>query len=160
MPNYKGHLVGGTGAFAISYYLLRATDNLPPSEGYEVVLLYLLCLAGGLFPDIDIQSKGHKLFYQALFVGILFIIAYQKVALFVPLAAVSFFPLFLNHRGITHNPWFLLILSSVIPLIAHWFQPEFFPLALKAALFFTIGGWSHLLLDWGVVGFSKRLFKL
>jgi len=159
VPNYKGHIVGGTIAFGLSHRIATINSLLTPSIGYEWVMLYLVCLAGSLFPDIDIQSKGQKLFYQALFIIILLIIAYHRMELLLPVAVVSFVPLLLNHRGITHNPWFVLFLGLCMPIASHWYHPELLQLAVKAAFFFIVGGWSHLVLDWGVVGFSKRFFR-
>lgn len=160
MPNYKGHIVGSSLFFAGAYPALVATQLMKPSVGYEVVALFVLCLIGGLFPDIDIRSKGQKLFYQGLFILLLLAIAYQRYELLIPLTLVSLFPLVISHRGITHNPWFIIFLSSGLPLAAHWYHPELKTLSVKAALFFAIGGWSHLILDWGTVGFCKRLFKI
>ena len=155
MPSYRGHLVGG-----VVTYLLMLQCIKYAQPNIDVIFQGLLfCLLGSLFPDIDIQSKGQKLFYQALFIIILLIIAYHRMELLVPVAVVSFIPLLLNHRGITHNPWFVLFLGLCMPIASHWYHPELWQLAVKAAFFFIVGGWSHLVLDWGVVGFSKRFFR-
>jgi hypothetical protein len=57
MPGYRGHLVGGTVAFA----LVCVITNPPFSAIGRSELLLLTCL-GSLFPDIDTKSRGQRYF--------------------------------------------------------------------------------------------------
>ncbi|MGC2310143.1 MAG: hypothetical protein WA432_00805 [Candidatus Babeliaceae bacterium] len=74
MPSYKGHLLGGLVVYSIALLFMATTLSwLTKGE-------WLLCtLFGALFPDIDIKSKGQKLFYALLLViGSFFIKSDQK----------------------------------------------------------------------------------
>ena len=62
MPNYKGHIVGGTVTYLV---VLQVIKHAQPN--IHVVLQGLVfCLLGSLFPDIDVKSKGQKIFYLQL----------------------------------------------------------------------------------------------
>src|SRR5438309_2217826 len=67
MPGYKGHLVGGTVAFGLLFFALVGVVVRQPSMLIAGEWL-LFALAGSLFPDIDIKSKGQKYFYFDYFV--------------------------------------------------------------------------------------------
>jgi len=66
MPGYKGHLVGGTVAYGLLFFGLVGVVVKQPSMLTAGEWL-LFALAGSLFPDIDIKSKGQKYFYYVIF---------------------------------------------------------------------------------------------
>jgi len=59
MPNYKGHLAGGVVTYCVVLCALVGTAPSFMTAGEWL----LFTLAGALFPDIDIKSKGQKYFY-------------------------------------------------------------------------------------------------
>ena len=60
MPNYKTHLAGGLFAYLLSIYAVITLRTI----SFALALEWLLfCLLGALFPDVDIKSKGQKIFY-------------------------------------------------------------------------------------------------
>jgi len=151
MAQFKGHLVGGfiawllVGFFAFSY---------APSPLFAVI--WLLCaLAGALFPDIDIKSKGQKLFYLALIPIYIVLLLKGFVLAALCLAFAAFIPLISHHRGLFHSWWFLMILPSVLAIVIISYYPGMKFQTLFALLFFIAGAFSHLWLDFGL----KKMFR-
>ncbi len=58
MPGYRGHLIGGTVTYLA---ILQMMKSVQPSMSV-VASGFVFCIVGSLFPDIDIKSKGQKLF--------------------------------------------------------------------------------------------------
>jgi hypothetical protein len=153
MPGYRGHLVGGSIAFALLCIAIRP----PFSFVGQCELLLLTCL-GALFPDIDTKSCGQRYFYSLL--GILFAILffYHQFIVISLLALVGIVPLIVPHRGPFHNPKIICCIVMIcifglsgslsIRLKYLWWQ----------GLFFFTGALSHLLLDYGIKKFVKKLF--
>ncbi len=113
MSNYQGHLYAGTltfllflGALALWFFI--------PSE-IELLILFGICLFASLLPDIDTKSVGQKFFYRLLFIGDIFLIAFQyyKEAAFLGLLAML--PVLGKHRGWTHTIWAAFLLP--LPLL-------------------------------------------
>lgn len=142
-------------------------NYLPQSISQQQLLaLYpwaILCewaactFAGALFPDIDIKSKGQKLFYWIIVLSLLVLFGvYQQVRLVACLGIVAMSPMLVNHRGLFHRLWFIILCS-----IALWWSVSlWWPLATYAVLcdliFFIAGVTSHLWLDMGF----KRMIRL
>lgn len=155
MPNYKGHLVGGACVYAGFLYLL--TLFCIPTVSLSLAFEWLLCaLAGALFPDIDVKSKGQKYFYWVIFGLALFLLLKRKIKIAVALTVFSLLPMLCKHRGIFHRAWFvvLLICTATVLLILNF--PNCQRLIAFDALFFTIGALSHLWLDLGLRGLFRR----
>lgn len=104
MPGYRGHLIGGACAFAL--VLLCVTKPYTILNAAEWLCFTLL---GSLFPDVDIKSKGQKLFYRGVVVCALIFIMQQWWQALGVLGAMALFPQLCNHRGVFHEPWFLLV---------------------------------------------------
>lgn len=156
MPNYKGHLLGGTITFGFVVAILYKMKTYFHYSIAELLLWLVMCLCGALFPDIDIQSKGQKIFYQALF--LCFIIAFitKQWVLLIILGFVSLFPQIVRHRGIIHNFWFITITALIIPFSLSIHDKTLTKPALMCYFFFVSGAFSHLLLDFGPRKFIQR----
>jgi membrane-bound metal-dependent hydrolase YbcI (DUF457 family) len=150
MPNYKGHLVGGSIAYAITFLLLRGWQ---PTV-FRAIEWFAFTLIGALFPDIDTKSKGQNLFYKAAGILFIFLIIQQKFKELAFISFVSLFPLIIQHRGITHSLWFIIMLCSSVILFVHLQFPHYSTAIVFDVLFFFVGAVSHLVLDRGV----KRTF--
>ncbi len=110
----------------------------------------LFTIAGSLFPDVDIKSRGQKYFYQIMLV--LFVVLalnnhYRQLAV---ISILSLIPLLVKHRGIFHKLWFMI----AAPL-ATWYCislqfPQLREALLMNSLFFVAGAISHLWLDKGI----------
>ena len=64
MPNYKGHIAGGVITYLVVLYCIKYTN---PSV-HTVLQGLVFCLFGSLFPDVDVKSKGQKIFYYLLLI--------------------------------------------------------------------------------------------
>ncbi len=143
MPSYKVHLVG-----AVATYLgiLQLFKNAELS--IAIILQGLVfCLLGGLFPDIDVKSKGQKVFYSLLFFLLLFLLYQEKYCMFAVMSFLGIIPLLVRHRGIFHHIWFLIAVSCAGSLIVKSSCGFYENLMLSNIWFFFAGSVSHVLLD-------------
>lgn len=151
MPQFKSHLIGGL----ILYVLVLFLFSLG-SFSFATHLYWLSAtLAGSLFPDIDIRSKGQHLFLKIL---ALLLIVCLFLQAYVPVIMILFFmliPLVMPHRGLFHDIWFITILCAFIDLLLIFFIPDRAKSIITTSLFFLLGVVSHLLLDKGFKGTFK-----
>lgn len=153
MPNYKGHVVGGGVAYIATLACLHTW--LRPSLSLAVELL-VFTIAGALFPDVDIKSKGQKLFYRVTGLLMIILLVQEQYASCAFMALAALLPLLVNHRGIFHQWWFLLSCSAAAVMYARLYISEYAPLISIQIFFFTIGAVSHLWLDFG----PRRMLRL
>jgi uncharacterized metal-binding protein len=156
MPGYKGHLIGGLAAFALLLYFLQnqcATTS--------IAMQWLGCtLAGALFPDIDVKSKGQKYFYWIVLSALIFLFATQQLEMLAACGIISVTPMLCKHRGIFHEMWFVIALPCVVWGCASMAYPQYTESFFFFALFFVVGALSHLYLDRGIRGIiPKKKFK-
>jgi membrane-bound metal-dependent hydrolase YbcI (DUF457 family) len=152
MPNYKGHLVGGAITYCCLLFICKSALATVP-----VAIELLGCtLLGALFPDIDTKSVGQKLVYKLIFIAMIILILKGEWTLFSCLSLISLMPPLSKHRGLFHSPWFLLFCSLMMFFIVALFFPEHKDRSYLALLFFTMGAFSHLVLDFGIRGLFKR----
>jgi membrane-bound acyltransferase YfiQ involved in biofilm formation len=152
MPGYKGHLVGGTVAylFLLSIFITQQT-TVPTMFGW------LICsLAGSLFPDVDITSKGQKILFRLLFVLFVGLVALQRMRGALMVSIISFVPLLVHHRGIFHRFWFIALVGCVPAVYAYLYFPQLYGACITGGIFFIVGAYSHIYLD---VGF-KRMWRV
>lgn len=156
MPGYKGHIAGGVVAFALALYLLESH-----CASASTALSWLGCtLAGALFPDIDVKSKGQKYFYWVVFFALIFLFAFGQMEMLAACGIISVTPMLCKHRGIFHEMWFVIALPSVVWAIASLAYPQYTEIFFFYAVFFIIGALSHLYLDRGIRGIiPKKKFK-
>jgi|HubBroStandDraft_1064217.scaffolds.fasta_scaffold118311_1 hypothetical protein len=153
MPGYKGHLVGGIVAFCILFVVAMGIN---PS--YYTAGEWLLCtLAGALFPDIDVKSKGQKYFYYVVLAGLVFLVMQREFEVLTCFSFIVITPMLVRHRGIFHSPRFIILMPLMVwIMIAMVFpstaQPLFFD-----TMFFIAGAFSHLWLDFGT---RQMMYKL
>lgn len=151
MANYRGHMRGGFVAFA--FILFFAIPHYYPSV-LTMLEWFLFTIAGSLFPDVDIKSKGQKYFYQIMLV--LFIVLalnhhYRQLAV---VSVLSLLPLLVKHRGIFHRLWFVIAVPLAIWYCTSLQFPQLREALLMNSLFFVAGAISHLWLDRGIRMFS------
>lgn len=152
MPNYKGHLVGGVVAFllVINVIIVQKVSLVVALEWLSFTSL------GALFPDIDIKSKGQKIFYKVLVLVFLILLLKQRFMTIVFLSLLAFLPLVVRHRGMCHELWFVVSAPLVVAFALTCYFPKFSSFVLWDALFFIVGAVSHLYLDFGV----KRMLRI
>lgn len=145
MPGYKGHLIGGLGAFGVGFYFVSAGN---PS--HYVVVEWLLCaLAGSLFPDVDVKSKGQNLFYKGILIILLLLCLQGYVYFAAAIGILSLFPMLARHRGLFHKAWFIVIMPFFTSFCISVYFPHFSRILLFDTVFFVLGALSHLWLDLG-----------
>lgn len=145
MSGYQGHLAGGVVSYAALLLLLKGTQPTVIS-----LFFWFLCsLAGALFPDIDIKSKGQKYFYWILLGLIFSCIFTNRLDLVAIISVMSIVPLLVKHRGITHRLWFIILLPLGVWLAVSASYPDVAHVLILNVLFFIGGAISHLWLDFG-----------
>ena len=151
MPGYKGHLVGGVAAFGFGLYALQSSYN--PTH-LTMAEWFLCALAGALFPDIDVKSKGQNLFYKAMLIvlAVLFMQGYVHIALMIGI--LSLIPMVVRHRGLFHKLWFVVAMPYAVALCIGVYYPAYSRILLLDTTFFVVGAVSHLWLD---MGFRRML---
>lgn len=146
MPNYTGHLAGGSIAFALALALIAPAQKLTLLTTIE----WLLCaLAGSLFPDIDIKSKGQKYFYLLILLGLIALLATNRITPFIIVSILALTPMLSKHRGIFHRTWFVVGLPLLVWQIVALEYPAMGQPLWFDTLFFIAGAISHLWLDMG-----------
>ena len=153
MANYQKHLFGGTIAFGVVCYFLRAYN--PP---LLTLLEWGLCsLMGALFPDVDIKSKGQKYFYTILFVTFILLVGQRKFFLVSCMSIIAIVPLLTRHRGLFHNIFFVVLFPLSVWFALSLWHPEYAKILLNHVIFFVAGQISHLLLDFGLLGMVHQI---
>ncbi len=152
MPNYKVHVVGGA---AIGIGAMMATGAWQEAS-LPTTIEYVGCaVIGSLFPDIDIKSKGQKLFYMALTATLLILLWYQRTTWFVALSLIGMIPLLLRHRGIMHHPWFISCCAGIPALYLYANNHPYSHLVIDL-FYFALGAFSHVMLDIGLFNFCRK----
>jgi len=146
MPGYRAHMggalvFGGVCLVGAVHFGYLARDPQPMAGLLGFFLL------GGLFPDVDTDSIGKRLFYGLLFLVDLMLL-YQKRYEWAAWAGLcAILPGITHHRGWTHTWWAML--AAPLPILflpvlvgdASWHT--FLPLYLA----FVGGYFSHLAMD-------------
>ncbi len=154
MPGYRGHLLGGAAAAGLLLSALSCLGIVVPTPlcGIEWILA---CLAGSLFPDVDIKSKGQKLFYWILFGLFVYLYIRKKLMMLGLFSIIGILPMLVRHRGLFHKWWFIVGVPFLLAALTSHYFPQYKNALFFDALFFVVGALSHLLLDLG----PKRTFK-
>jgi len=142
---YRGHLVGGLA----SYFLLITLFSISQGFFAHNFLGCIAALAGSLFPDIDIYSKGQRLFLKVLLLLFLLCLFFRASIPVVILALFSSLPILFPHRGLFHDIFFVATLSVLAAGGLIYMLPHHTEQIVITALFFFVGVLSHLILDKG-----------
>jgi len=155
MPNYKGHLVGGLAAYGLLYGLLVGV--LRPSR-FTAFEWLIFTLAGALFPDIDTKSKGQKYFYYGAFLFFVILAMQEQFHMLTCCSFIIMLPLLVRHRGIFHSPRFVIAAPLIVWIFVSMVMPRMVHLFFFDTLFFIVGAFSHIWLDFGTSTMLRRLF--
>lgn len=153
MPGYKGHLMGGAVTYCALLY--GVTFYCAPTllTGIE---WFLFALAGSLFPDVDVKSKGQHYFYWIIFALFIYLVMLQRWKMVVFASFFAMLPLLVRHRGIFHRAWFIIFLVTMSAIAIGLYFPKHGQRLWLDALFFLAGALSHLWLDLGL----RRMFRI
>lgn len=144
MSLYKGHLAGGIFAFTLYVLALVIFYSFEPNP--NILIWFGLCMLGALWPDVDTNSLGQKLFYGIFLVLDSFFLLtglYKEAAL---LGFFALLPIVGKHRGWTHTIWAAFVIPSPL-LLLPILKPELEVGGLEYYIPIVIGYLSHLILD-------------
>jgi len=145
MPCHKTHLFGGGAAYIL---LMMPLARLCPSPAVGVEWFFF-ALAGSLFPDVDIKSRGQRYFYLLVLASLIILYTEQRHALLAATSIATLTPLLVKHRGVFHRWWFLAFICALMWYAGSSVNATFGTTIGFDALFFFAGALSHLLLDFG-----------
>ena len=156
MPGYRTHSTAAVSAaiatLLIMHWRLPLADLFTPLHASYVIA----SLCGGLFPDIDIKSKGQKYWYMAIVPLFGAALIARHIVFICVLSSLAIIPPLLPHRGITHELWFVFLAPISGLFLVHTYQPEYLSYAIDLYIFFVLGAITHLLLDLGPLGMLRR----
>jgi hypothetical protein len=147
MAGYKGHLYGGLVVYACVITMVLSSGLATTLTVFEWLLF---SLAGALFPDVDIKSKGQKLFYSVVCCLLVFFFYQGSFELFAVVTSLAMVPLLVNHRGLFHRTWFVILFPAGIAWSVVYYFPYYQKEILLDTIFFISGALSHLWLDFGL----------
>jgi len=153
MPNYRGHVAGGCIAFCIALAAL----NSYCTSGFLAVEWFMCTFAGALFPDIDTKSRGQKYFYGVILCLFIALIIKERLDLLAVLAICALAPLLSKHRGIFHHFWFVTLVPIGVWFLVGRFMPHLSDQLFFDMIFFIVGAFSHLWLDFYFVPTMRYL---
>ena len=169
MSGYRGHISGAVIFFAIYMvgliFLLSSggasSQALLPNSVFTVVALCIICVLFGLWPDVDINSKGQDIFYALFFVLDVALIYYGRFHEAAYLGLFCILPVLGKHRGWTHTYWAMIIIPSPILLLPYVYTPLNPWAGLPYYGAAVVGYFSHLFMDGLVADIQpKRKAKL
>ena len=168
MSGYKGHIYGALVAFGayaavLTYVVVAEWMPLPmnPLDAPLAAALYgaallVLTVLFGLWPDVDIDSKGRRIFYGLFFIVDVYLIITGRFQAAAYLGLFAILPAVGKHRGWTHTWWAMLVVPSPLVVVPYlnlpdtpWVGAPFYAAAV-------IGYLSHLFLDGELA--PKKLF--
>jgi len=155
MAGYKGHLTGavlfGCGYVAALAYVFSVDAAHPrfltlDQVGYPLSMV-ILALLFGLWPDVDTNSKGQRIFYTIFLVTDLFLIATEQFRAAAYLGLMALLPVLSPHRGWTHTWWAMLLIPSPLLILPYLHVPERPLVGLPFYGAAVAGYLSHLVMD-------------
>jgi len=154
MSDYRGHIWGAVGFFgALSAGMIalsgRITDPtvVKPFKGGRVVVLFGITLLTALWPDVDIRSKGQRLFYSLFLLIDVALIAMKLYYQSAMLGLLAMIPIVGKHRGWTHTIWAAVLIPSPLLILPMYFRGAYTLAGLPYFLSAFAGYLSHLVLD-------------
>ncbi len=146
MPGYKVHI---NGALVAGVLILLALVNfgLYRIDPQEVCTLLIICVLGALFPDVDTDSKGKRLFYSAMLILDVALIYLKQFQWAAYLGLLAILPGISAHRGWTHKWWAMFMVPLPMVVVPYYIYGMEFTTLLPYYFAFVTGYFSHLLLD-------------
>lgn len=146
MPGYRVH-IGGSIVAGLLILLLLVNIGMYIIDPQQVAVLIMLCILGALFPDIDTDSKGKRIFYSGMLLLSLALIYFKEFRWAAYLGILAMLPGISAHRGWTHTWWAMLMVPMPMLVLPYYLYGQPFPTLLPYYVAFVTGYFSHLLLD-------------
>jgi Predicted membrane-bound metal-dependent hydrolase (DUF457). len=155
MAGYKGHIAGATlfvlGYLAVLAYAFSIDAAYQQFSALKQVayplVIAVLALLFGLWPDVDTNSKGQQVFYSIFFVADVFLIVTEQFRAAAYLGLVALLPVLSRHRGWTHTWWAMLLIPSPLLILPYLHVPERPLVGLPFYGAAVVGYLSHLVVD-------------
>ena len=145
MSGYKWHMTGGIVLMLLVVHFIYHYF-LTPSL-YEISWYIILATMFALWPDVDIKSKGQKVFYILFFLIDVYLIFTSQFKISAFFGLLIILPILSKHRGWTHTYWAMFLIPAPIliyPILNNGLDDfSGAPYYLSA----ITGYFSHLLLD-------------
>jgi len=151
MSSYKGHLAGGVlffipFAFGLAYVF--NFDKISPLQfALQVLTLFGICLLFALWPDVDIKSKGQKIFYTIFFVLDIIFILQERLREAAFLGIFAMMPILSKHRGWTHSIWAVFVVPLPFLVLPMYYTSANNYVGLPYYLAAVTGYLSHRFMD-------------
>jgi membrane-bound metal-dependent hydrolase YbcI (DUF457 family) len=100
-----------------------------------------------LWPDVDTDSKGQRLFGGLLVLGNLVLIAGEHFRIAAVMGTLAILPMVGRHRGWTHSWIAMLLVPSPIIAIPYLYMPEAKYLGVPLYVSAVLGYGSHIVID-------------
>jgi hypothetical protein len=152
MAQGTDHIVAGIVVWVVSLPLLQRYVVSSP----KLVILLLCAISGALFPDIDIKSKGQRLFFSIMVPLYIFSFVYGRYVLCGCITFIAVLPSLVSHRGIFHRLWFIVAIACIFGVALISILPTHKDFIKIGTIVFMCGALSHLVLDFGVCGMLHR----
>ncbi|WP_031484354.1 metal-dependent hydrolase [Maridesulfovibrio frigidus] len=146
MPGYKVH-IGGSIVAGLLVLLMLVNVGWYIIEPQQLTVLIVLSILGALFPDIDTDSKGKRIYYSGMLILSLTLIYFKEFQWAAYLGVLAMLPGVSAHRGWTHTWWAMLLVPMPMLLLPYYVYGQPFPTLLPYYVAFVTGYFSHLLLD-------------
>lgn len=168
MSGYKGHIFGALVAFGayaavLAYVIMVEWLPLPMNPLGDPLLalfygatLLVLSVLFGLWPDVDIDSKGRRIFYGLFLIVDVYLIITGRFQAAAYLGLFAILPAVGKHRGWTHTWWAMLLVPSPLLVVPYMNLPETPWIGAPFYAAAVVGYLSHLVLDGELL--PKKLF--
>ena len=164
MAGYRGHIYAAVavgvvlvGGLAISPLgaTLSASEKIVKATGVLGIAIVF-----GLFPDVDIKSRGQLLFFRLVFALDVLLVATGRFREAAILGLIALVSILSRHRGWTHTVWAALLVPLPILVGAFYLARESVGNPYVDGLPYYLGAvagyMSHLLLDGTLVRPRRR----
>ena len=154
MSDYRGHLWGGVVFFVgLAWAMVALSKKVGNPEwlavfwGWKVLVLLGIALLMALWPDVDTDSKGQRLFYRIFLAADMLLIVGKLHQLAAILGLLAMIPIVGRHRGWTHTIWAAVLVALPFFVLPMYFAGRPTWVGLPYFLAALVGYGSHLVLD-------------
>ena len=145
MSGYKGHSVGAVVLLLVAMHFFGNYFHNP--DLVDIILYAAIAVMFGLWPDVDIKSKGQKIFYSIFFVTDLYLIINQEYKIAAYFGLIIILPILARHRGWTHTLTAMILIPLPILLYPMYNLGDITLSGLPYYAAAVTGYFSHLVLD-------------
>jgi membrane-bound metal-dependent hydrolase YbcI (DUF457 family) len=146
MPGYKAH-VGAALVFGGACLAGAVHFGYLGREALPLTGLLLFFVLGGVFPDVDTDTVGKRLFYGIVLAADLFLLIQKRYEWAAWAGLLALLPGVTHHRGWTHTRWAMLVAPLPILFLPVLVGDASWRSILPYYLSFAGGYFSHLALD-------------